>query len=258
MSVPATHADITMRPPKSWVAGSLPTRRRPGAAPPPAGARGGRAAKGGRVLIGRPLATAWRAAREPGTGLSGFGLAIRALLAVTLAAALFWFVFVQSWILAGAMVALLLLLAWLVRYAARDAPALPTGLSEADLHALDELLLAASRKMPDPAQAMLVVIKERLAKVLRALREGGSEEAEDAFFVQELVRRYLPDACRSYARWTGVAVGDQAAAERSLCSQLAKLIVRLDAILQRIDAGHAQEAANHEAFLDAKNRGSTK
>jgi hypothetical protein len=58
---------------------------------------------------------------------------------------------------------------------------------------------------------------------------------------------------RSYTLWTLVAAGGRAdAAERSLCNQLAKLLTRLDAILQRIDAVHAQESANHEAFLNAK------
>jgi hypothetical protein len=126
-----------------------------------------------------------------------------------------------------------------------------------DVALLDAYLAKVSGDLPPAALGALAAIKETLARAIVALADSDASDigVEETFFIQEMVTRYLPDACRHYveaARAAGGVREEGSTAEQSLCRQLEILHARLQRTLTGIAASKARALANHEAFVRTK------
>lgn len=249
-----------------WIAGPLPRRAGPGrgssAKPSPRLLqRLARANK--KQLVGRPLAAALRSEaglrEEKRPALAILGLVCLALgvgmLAVGAALA-------EGWLLAaGAIAAPVGATFFLRRRATSTGQPASVSRLQRDADGLDAYLEAISPSLPQQALAPLALVKETLAKVLSALSDVDQKTtdvpAEELFLAQEMMSRYLPDACRHYLSAanaaTGTAVpGQEDVAAGSLCRQLDILQGRLHKTLTMLAASKAEQLANHEAFIRTK------
>jgi hypothetical protein len=243
-----------------WVAGELPSRasprRRQG---PPSALLVERLLRANRkTLVGRPLTAALRqTAGKSGRPrplvvlLLAVGSALLAAAAFSAAASVF---------AAGGVAAMVVAVALSARQRAARL-ATQTGYAgelTRDAALLDAYLAKVSGDLPPAALGALAAIKEKLARAIAARADTDAIDiaVEETFFIQEMVARYLPDACRHYveaARAAGIGVLEEGCTtEQSLCRQLDILHARLQRMLAGIAARKAQALANHEAFVRSK------
>lgn len=235
--------------PKGWTAGELPARGAR-AAPPERQVAKARVLHGvRRESLGRPLAAALRVEdrgpRSPAKYLLALGI-----VCVLAGIAAPWMLTLAAMFVGCAAV---------VRRRTRDAAL--SGHSDDDaIRELDQNMRETAPLLSDGVRATLAEIKETLAEVLRLLRNAEASAAvslADRCFVQESVRRYLPDACRHYTALVRAAYGPawddaRAAAELSLRTQLDALRHRLAQILAEGIATRAQTLRQHETFIVGK------
>ena len=242
-----------MRIPKGWVAGELAAR---GAqrTPPPNDVARARLLRGvRRESLGRPLAAALRVEDRRPPSLAKYLLVALGIACLLAGIATPWILPLAAMFLGCAAVV------EAVRRRTRDG-AVSGGSDEDAIRELDENMRETAPLLSDETRATLAEIKETLAEVLRLLRDAEASPAvalADRCFVQESVRRYLPDACRHYMALARAASGPaweeaRAAAELSLRRQLDALHSRLAQILSAAIATRAETLRQHETFLAGK------
>jgi len=117
--------------------------------------------------------------------------------------------------------------------------------------AFDALASKCIGLLPTEAQNALAELKRRLIPLLSDLalaRSGGGLSDDDAFFVHELVRRYLPDALEPY-----LAIREhRSEADKVLVDQLTLLSQRLSDIVRSRDVAHEGQLVRNKSFLERK------
>jgi hypothetical protein len=247
-----------------WVSGELPTRaparRRP---PSPPAVHGVLAERVQRVrqqaLIGRPLSTVLNATaktRQPSP--------LMILLSISSVAVLVLAAFSTQPLLISAAGLAALGTALALWHQRRSSP--PSSLLDIhghltrDASQLDEYLKKISGELPPTALTTIAQIKETFRRLLSHLPSEGDSNidlpGEDMFFINQLVSRYLPDACRHYLEARQGIIhsrdGMPESLDDSLNRQLAILQERLLKTLQVISEQHAQALSRHETFLNGK------
>lgn len=247
-----------------WIAGPLPKRggTAPGTPAKPSQRVLEKLARANKkLLVGRPLAVALR--RQPalgGRGMPNPTVAGAACLAIGIGGLAIGMALAEPWLLLPG--GLLTIIGGALLLRRNRVPTLQLlALVHLRQHAddLDAYLEAVSPRLPQEALGPLAQLKETLAEVLPALdEEQGTADVprEEFFFAEELVSRYVPDACRHYlsaVEAVGASGSDQGAIlTASLCRQLDILQGRLQRLQAALAAGKAQRLANHEAFIKSK------
>ena len=242
-----------MRIPKGWVAGERPARGAQDAPPRREVARARLLRGVRRESLGRPLAAALRVEDRRPRSLAKYLLVALGIACLLAGIVTPWMLTLAAMFLGCAAVV------EAVRRRTRDA-AVPGGSDDDAIRELDENMRETAPLLSDGTRATLAEIKETLAEVLRLLRNAEASAAvslADRCFVQESVRRYLPDACRHYMALVRAASGPawedaRVAAELSLRRQLDALRRRLAQILAAAIATRAQTLRQHETFIAGK------
>lgn len=126
--------------------------------------------------------------------------------------------------------------------------------------AFDQLVEGAARELPEATLAQLNRIKALLTGLLAELpdlRESGTLSSDDAFFVRQVVARYVPDAVTPYLAMpaAGRRAGAPAqSAERLLDEQLAMIEEKLAALGQRAQEAQLDRLRRNRSFLERKLR----
>ena len=204
-----------------------------------------------RESLGRPLAAALRVDDRRPRSLAKYLLVALGMACLLAGIVTPWMLTLAAVFLGCAAVA--------VRRRTRDA-AVSGGSDDDAIRELDENMRETAPLLSDGTRATLAEIKETLGEVLRLLRNAEASAAvslADRCFVQESVRRYLPDACRHYRALVRAACAPawedaRAAAELSLRRQLDALRHRLAQILAAVIATRAQTLRQHETFIAGK------
>lgn len=166
-----------------------------------------------------------------------------------------------SWVLGAAAALTWGGAAWTWRHHARPAPD-PTAVSQADWQALDTWMDAVAGDLPAPLLDQLGRVKQRLVSVTRAMAGAGVDEhltMDDHFYLQECVRRYLPDSLAHFAQvprdQRDLPLSDGG---DSAHGALARQLDLIDTALQAREQGAARSAGQslllQERFLQDKNR----
>lgn len=247
-----------------WVSGELParssSRRRPLVRPAENGVLAERAQRvRNQALVGRPLSSVLRDtanSQQPSPLIILLSIAGVALLVLAAFSSL-------PLLVGGAGLSALLTALTLWKRQRSSLPSLQVDLSgqlSSDAARLDDYLMKISGDLPPAALTAVAQIKETLRQLMSLLpSEGGAHidlPGEEMFFINQLVSRYLPDACCHYldARRGAIHARNETAAslEISLNRQLAILHERLRKTLNVISEQHAQALSRHEAFLNSK------
>lgn len=217
-----------------------------------------------RNLVGRPLHSAlrqrdglsrtsitaaqagWLVGALAGMGLLGTGISISSIAMTG----------------AGSVVALAAGIGMMRTRRAQSSGAFSIVPLEPEVRRLDAYLDEVSPVLPQSALEKIKRIKETLAHVLPVLgsaQQRGDIPGEELFFAEEMVKRYLPDACRHYADLAAAAKGqvlvvEDRSAQESLDNQLDVLHGRLGRVLDSIAASQASKLAMHEAFIQTKSK----
>ncbi len=247
-----------------WVSGELPTRptlhRRTSTRPAENGILAERMQRVRKqALVGRPLADDLRRtanARQLSSMIILLSVAGVALLVLAAFSS-------QPLLVGGGGLAALLaaLMVWNRQQSSLLSPRIDlSGAMSHDAEHLDAYLMKVSGELPPDALRVVAQIKETLRQLMSLLpSEDGSPidlPGEEIFFINQLVSRYLPDACRHYldARRSAIHARNETSESLadSLNRQLTTLHERLQKTLRLLSEQHAQALSRHEAFLSSK------
>ena len=127
--------------------------------------------------------------------------------------------------------------------------------------ALDQLVESAARDLPDGTVERLGRLKALLVRLLAGLPELRRQavlSGDDAFFVRQVVGRYVPDALAPYLALPAARRADAGASgespERMLNEQLELIEEKLAALVQRADEAQLDRMRRNRSFLERKLR----
>jgi hypothetical protein len=228
------------------------------------------AAAQARNRLGPSLAEQVRAGSAPARRAALPALAIVGAIAATVAAVVLFLGWLQSSLLlalAGlAGVVIGLGLAWHAQRR-QDAAAAPahiaaTLLDDSALQALDHALEQLGPELPEAVVERLTALKELIVRMARLGNQAGIDEnftMEDRLYVNECVRRYLPDTLQSYLKVpreqrASTALEGGRNAVDMLLGQLELLRVELAEREERLARTAAEGLVKQQRFLQAKAR----
>ncbi|WP_432721331.1 hypothetical protein R0381_002536 [Jeongeupia wiesaeckerbachi] len=242
-----------MRQRSNWVTGSLPKRgsKQPKPRQPSGNASLRKLLQAGqRQQLGQPLELSLRQKTASNTAIALTLLAAALLITALVLHRWFWLA------LATVPLLLALLSAWRRRSSKQQSARL---INPVAVQQLDALLATIASRLPDEALTHIARIKTQLHKLIPLLAEPVTTiPMERAYFVQQLIARYLPDACQHYLAMADIASGAEAiarceAGKAEFVSQLALMLDQLEALSALIAEQRAEHLALHGAFL--RNRG---
>ncbi len=235
---------------------------------PLAGAR--LAAAQARNRLGPALVDQVRAGSAPARRAALPALAIVGAIAATVAAVVLFLGWLQSSLLLGlgglAGVVIGLGLAWQAQRR-QDAAASPVHIpaaliGDSALQALDQVLEQLGPELPEAVVERLTALKDLIVRIARLGNQAGIDEnftMEDRLYVNECVRRYLPDTLQSYLQVpreqrSSTALEGGRNASDMLLSQLELLRVELADRESRLARNAAEGLVKQQRFLQAKVR----
>ncbi len=138
----------------------------------------------------------------------------------------------------------------------------PPLMDEQALGALDTVLNTIAPEISPTLLAQLKRLKDSLVEVIRWTQIEGVSDAsplQDHLYLQECIRRYLPDSLQAYLRIPAAqrqaALGSGGpSAEEALAQQLALIQDELDRQKSRLTKASSEPLLRQQRFLQAKSR----
>ncbi len=151
------------------------------------------------------------------------------------------------------------------RAASKALSALPTPrlFDDEALARFDTALDKAALELGEPVCQQLLALKASLVRIGTGAAGVGTDEhftRDDRMYVQECLRRYIPDSLEAYLRVPGAqrqsaALGHGESPQALLMRQLALLQAELDRREEALGRSAAEGLRRQQRFLEAKRRG---